>query len=307
MSQQGSMHDKARASGAGIIPRPPFAVPPDAGTMFERRAQRLAHLAAGHPLAPYLSFLSDLAQGQHAVLHGLSPLPPVAEGAPQVAVTHGMPRLAPDLVYGDGLDLAIEGLCAWIGRSARSAPAAALDAAAVLMDAPAKQRRSEARAVMMRHDQPEHRVRQNLMAAALQVHLARLASSIEPSELHAVADAVCPVCGGGVMTSSIVRWPNAANSRYCTCALCGTMWNVVRVKCLICSSTEGITYRTVEGISAIKAETCAGCRNYVKVLYETEDAQIEALADDVASIGLDMVLSQEGWTRAGTNIFLAGY
>ena len=34
---------------------------------------------------------------------------------------------------------------------------------------------------------------------------------------------------------------------------------------------------------------------------------LEPLADDVASLGLDMLLAEEGWKRGGQNPFLLGY
>jgi FdhE protein len=44
------------------------------------------------------------------------------------------------------------------------------------------------------------------------------------------------------------------------------------------------------------------------VLYQDKDAAIEPLADDVASLGLDQLMSGGGeYRRAGVNPFLAGY
>jgi FdhE protein len=86
------------------------------------------------------------------------------------------------------------------------------------------------------------------------------------------------------------------------------MWNVVRVKCVLCSSTEGISYKVIEGKpDSIKAETCDKCQRYVKILYQVNDPALEAVADDVASVGLDMLLTAETWTRGGQNLFLLGY
>ena len=65
--------------------------------------------------------------------------------------------------------------------------------------------------------------------------------------------------------------PKAHNTRFCTCSLCASMWNVVRVKCLLCGAMDGISFRSVEKQSdAVKAETCDKCRGYVKILYQGE-------------------------------------
>jgi len=86
------------------------------------------------------------------------------------------------------------------------------------------------------------------------------------------------------------------------------MWNVVRIKCLVCGTTEGISYRTIEGKpDTVKAETCEKCRTYVKILYQVKDPALEAVADDVATLGLDMLMAEEGWKRGGQNPFLLGY
>ena len=119
---------------------------------------------------------------------------------------------------------------------------------------------------------------------------------------------VCPVCGSAPMTSSVVGWPKAHNTRFCTCSLCATMWNVVRVKCVLCSSTGGISYRSIEGKpETVKEETCESCHAYVKILYQVNDSALDPLADDVATLGLDMLMAEEGWKRGGHNPFLMGY
>jgi FdhE protein len=45
----------------------------------------------------------------------------------------------------------------------------------------------------------------------------------------------------------------------------------------------------------------------VKILYQVKDPTLEPLADDVATLGLDMLLVEEGWKRGGQNPFLLGY
>jgi FdhE protein len=149
---------------------------------------------------------------------------------------------------------------------------------------------------------------QVLVTAALQVHFARLAALLTAEDLQPVADSACPVCCSAPMTCSIVGWPKAHNTRFCTCSLRATMWNVVRVKCLWCGSTDGLSYQMIEGKpDTVKAETCEKCRSYVKALYQVTDHALDPLADDVATLGLDMLMAQGGWKRRGQNPFLLGY
>jgi Protein involved in formate dehydrogenase formation len=57
----------------------------------------------------------------------------------------------------------------------------------------------------------------------------------------------------------------------------------------------------------VKAETCDKCRGYVKILYQVQDPALEPLADDVATLGLDMLMAEDGWKRGGQNPLLMGY
>ena len=45
----------------------------------------------------------------------------------------------------------------------------------------------------------------------------------------------------------------------------------------------------------------------MKILYQVNDAALDPLADDVATLGLDMLMAEEGWKRGGRNPFLMGY
>ena len=124
------------------------------------------------------------------------------------------------------------------------------------------------------------------VAAALQVHFARLAARLDADALVPVGDGACPGCGGPPVASMVVGWRGAHGSRFCACALCGTPWNYVRIKCVLCGSTKGIGYQGIEGERArVKAETCDDCRAYVKVLHQNKDTRLEPFADDVASLG----------------------
>jgi FdhE protein len=145
-----------------------------------------------------------------------------------------------------------------------------------------------------------------IINAALQSHFARLAA--EPRPLAALGDYVCPFCGGPPASSAIVGWAGIDRLRYATCALCATRWNAVRVKCLACSSTKGIHYQTIEGIAdTIKAECCDECQCYVKIMAEDEHPELDPIADDVASLGLDLLVREAGYRRAGMNPFLLGF
>ena len=110
------------------------------------------------------------------------------------------------------------------------------------------------------------------------------------------------------VSSRVVGWQGAENARYAACAFCGTQWNEVRVKCLACGSTKGIGYRSAETDEAvIKAECCDECRSWVKILYAMRNVSLDPVADDVASLGLDLLMGETEYRRAGFDPYLIGY
>ena len=79
---------------------------------------------------------------------------------------------------------------------------------------------------------------------------------------------------------------------------------MVRIKCSSCESTHGIDYYTLEGSNgAVKAESCNDCNFYLKLLYLEKKSQMEAMADDLATLTLDMLMDKEGKARRGPNLF----
>ena len=80
---------------------------------------------------------------------------------------------------------------------------------------------------------------------------------------------------------------------------------MVRVKCSHCQSTKGISYQSIEnGPRGIRAECCDTCHTYRKILYQEEDVAVEPVADDLASLALDLLLGEAGYRRANPNPLL---
>ena len=127
------------------------------------------------------------------------------------------------------------------------------------------------------------------VAAALQVHFARLAAGLDAAALVPVGDGACPGLRRPAGRLDGRRLAGAHGARFCGCALCGTLWNYVRIKCTLCGSTKGIGYQEIEGgAGTVKAETCDACRGYVKILHQNKDPALDPVADDVATLGLDL-------------------
>jgi FdhE protein len=287
--------------------KPPFAVLPDPSSLFLNRSKRLAALAPGHELAPYLTFLAGLTRAQHEIVPDLPPANLPSFQSIGQALEHGMPPISRAAFEPDAtVLLTIDRLLARLGQA--NVPAETAAAIQAVSVASAETRRAMVKAALDDATAIDELAQRVLVAAGLQVHFARLAALLAADDLKPVADGVCPVCGSAPMTSSVVGWPKAHNTRFCACSLCGTQWNVVRVKCVLCSSTGGISYRIIEGKpDTVKAETCDTCHAYVKILYQVNDHLLDPLADDVATLGLDMLMAEDGWKRGGHNPFLLGY
>ena len=291
----------------GGVSKAPFVRLPDPAILFPRRAARLRTLAANANIAPYLEFLSTICDAQSAILAFLAvpalPAPEIVTRARQFDMPP-IDRAAykPDAVMHETCCRLFEEL------EKIEKPGAAKTALARMrqLDDPSLDRLITA---VLADSIPADAFAEHIFtAAAVQVHFARLASRMNGGALVPVGVGVCPVCGGRPVSSLIVGWYGAEGARYASCTLCATLWNEVRVKCLVCGSTKGIGYQEIDGQDGtVKAETCDECGSYVKVFYQHKNVQLEPVADDVGSLALDQLLRDSAYSRAGMNPYLAGY
>jgi len=291
----------------GDIAEPPFALLPDPASLFARRSLRLRALAERHQLAAYLLFLAALSECQHRIQRGLPEPDLPTEDILRQAHQHGMPPLdRARLTTNEALNATMERLFALAVDI--EMPDSARDALRRACGADAAAREAMVRAVLADAVPVESLANHVYVAAALQVHFARLAARLDASTLRRLGDGVCPVCGGAPVASAIVGWQRAHGARFCTCSLCATQWHVVRIKCVLCESTEGIAYQALDGgPDVVKAETCENCHGYVKILQQHKDPELDPVADDVATLGLDILLRENGYRRGAVNPFLLGY
>ena len=147
------------------------------------------------------------------------------------------------------------------------------------------------------------------LGAALQVYFARIASALNASDVSACDVAtVCPCCGMRP-TGSIIRLdPDRVNYRYLMCSLCMTEWNMGRVRCSSCESEKSVGYLIIDDDvrsakdAPIRAETCDDCKTYLKIFLQEKDPAIDVIADDLASLALDMLVDEKGYSRTGPNL-----
>lgn len=283
----------------------PFMLLPER-SVFQARAARLSALAEGHALAEYLRFLAALARAQHASLALFRQvLPPGAQELERCR-EHGMPPLGArgwnrDPAWREALRFILAEL------EAGALPGAARAAIARLKDTDdaALERMAET-LLAGDHDETLDRAAIPFIGAALQGYWLHLVTTLGAGAFGRLEEIphLCPACGSAPMVSVVVTGADHG-LRYLTCPLCSAQWHEVRIKCVFCSTTKGIAYYGIEGGSpAVKAESCDTCQGYLKILYVEKDPNVDALADDVASVALDVLMAESGIARRGTNFFL---
>lgn len=286
---------------------PPAIIVPDAD-LFARRAERFDQLAGGHSLGDWLRFLGAISRAQHAALQALPPLSVPDDAALAFAREHRMPPLPAqswprDPAWHD----ALRRIAAAVTPAA---PEAARPDIARIATLPAERIEVLAGRVLHTELYGNDTALLPYVGAALQVLWTGLARKVSRGITPLDVPGVCPCCGF-LPVASVVRTAGAgdnsiANLRYLHCALCNVEWNLVRVKCAACDSTAGISYRELQGDGvkqpgAVRAETCDSCKSYLKIVYQ-EKGGVDPVADDLATLALDILVDEAGYARAGPNL-----
>jgi FdhE protein len=296
---------------------------PDPANLFLRRAARLRALSENHAVGDYLRLMAVLSDAQQAALGALSAQPqPAGEAAPSIdpqiilARRHGMPLLqAAGWPRDSRWRALLAELCdAVIARA--DIPDGVRSVCTRVRDWQSAHLEEQADLLLAGRICGVHAEAAPFIMAALQVYWVFMVTSL-PMDLvgdlgadrdqaaHANVSGVCPACGTFPVASVVRADKQYQGYRYLHCALCATEWHLVRIKCSHCLTTEGIRYHFVEGSSdAVRAESCAQCRTYCKILYQEKDAAVEPVADDLGSLTLDLLMTKDGYRRACGNPLL---
>jgi len=275
--------------------------------LFARRAGRFRQLSGGHPLGEYLAFLALLADAQQAALNRIVSLPLPAPGEQALCREHGMPLLAARTRSRDPAWL--EGLTMILRQMGEAAlPEAAREAISGLRRASAAGLEQRADRILAGDLAGTSPGELPLVAAGLQVYWVQLASSLGAEAFSRSQEAgVCPVCGSFPVAGVVHSGGKEQGLRYLCCALCSSQWHLVRVTCSSCTSNGGISYFNLEGSNgAVKAESCDHCGSYLKLFYLEKDSRMEPVADDLATLALDLLMDGMGKLRGPNLLFHPG-
>jgi FdhE protein len=288
---------------------------PDPGLLFDARAARFAALEEGHAAPGWLRFLSRLAAGQALAVRDVpAGRARAGGGGPPLAFSR-LPRDAAWRRMLGSIAAVVEG---------PGLPREAQDALRRVSALGAEELEALAGQVLAGAVGPDRIAMAPFVGAALQAWFASLAATLDPAAVERARGA-CPVCGGAPVAGVV----QGDRLRYVTCALCAAEWNVARVQCVACGneqveylhaqgaprgsdlapegapSTDAASPRRSDLDRGAKAEACGSCRTYLKLFDLEHRGGADAAADDAATIALDLLLAEEGYHRAGPNLYVA--
>ncbi|MCF6179514.1 MAG: formate dehydrogenase accessory protein FdhE [Geopsychrobacter sp.] len=135
------------------------------------------------------------------------------------------------------------------------------------------------------------------LATALGAGLQRCVEQGLKSEVKNWDHGYCPICGG---LPSIAELSGEEGKKKLQCGQCGNRWGFHRLTCSHCGNTdhESLGYFTAEGDPGYRVDICRKCSGYLKVVDSREKgANLPLEIEDVATLHLDLLATQEGFSR----------
>ena len=295
----------------------PTLLLPDPARLFAERALRLRQLAAGHAMRDYLLLLALVCEAQHSQAQQFPALT-VPTAAPHDAARQaGAPppeatRWPREPLWRAPLRALLQQV---LDQLPGDSPArAAIQATRELPDEVLEQQADRLLAgITLGLDMAAA----PLIAAGLQLyftHGVAASAAVQPNAFAVAAHApLCPCCGTPPVASITRLGGPQEGQRYLLCSLCNVQWHMPRIQCTHCGTAQGIEYQSLQPVSehgktdqrpAVEAETCQSCRHYLKIVHMARDLHVEPLADDLATLTLDLLVSEAGFERHGVNLLL---
>lgn len=107
----------------------------------------------------------------------------------------------------------------------------------------------------------------------------------------------CPLCGGVPVMGELC---GEEGKKQLHCGTCGTSWAFTRLKCSHCGNDDVATleYFSAEGDAGHRVNVCRKCSCYLKLVdSRAAGAELPLDIEDLATLHLDLMAQQEGFTR----------
>jgi len=269
--------------------------------LFARRGKRFRQLSEGHSLGSWLNYLATVSDIQQAALDRLSSAP-----------FDWFHQLQPSELQDAPSVLAKVASIYEVLASQKPVVAAANTGLTEAAPAPVLSE-AELKSSVTRNrdlaqgltDGSDRNLNDLMVAAAMQVVWTAVAQQVKATNLNPTNSELCPVCGSAAVGSIVLAGEGKSGLRFQHCCLCSSRWNVVRAHCTLCEDGSKVQYLSLQDKhQAIAAETCEHCHGYAKISFQDKDLEVDPVADDLATLALDVLVGEEGMGRAAPNLFL---
>ena len=271
--------------------------------LYQRRAARLRELAQDHPLADYLLFAAAIADAQLALLETM-PIPQ----DPRLQALSGeqLANKPLDVKNWQRDPIWRKLLTALLEKLKPSANDQILTTIEWLEKAADSELEELADNVLAQEFATISSDKAVFVWAALSLYWLQLVQQIPHNAKQESTENLhcCPVCNTAP-TASLVHFGSQQGLRYLHCALCESEWNMVRSQCSNCGQNKELDYWSIDDyMAAIRSESCGSCKSYLKIMFQEKEPKVEVIADDLASLFLDMEMEEKGFMKSGLNPFI---
>lgn len=279
----------------------PFFIPPKKN-LFAERALRFDELADADESGwcDYLRLLADVCRAQDVVLNHTDDSLPQSDGATRLPESNGAWIPIELKSY---LTILINELYDKVNPTIQ----AALNDLATCSET---ELHDMAKRVLCDEVPENEHVFRIWLHSVLQCVWTAWASQLRDEDVPSVDErSVCPCCGGEAVASVVLNGGDWQGLRYLHCAMCNSRWNALRAKCTFCGDQSAIALQHIEGaqsgvLHGARGESCGKCGSYRKLFLLQNQQYADPIADDLASLAVDILLGSEGIQRGGHNPFL---
>lgn len=294
--------EKQKTEKVGVVGNTPLLFYPSPKTLYKNRIERLKLLAKDSPFADYLLFCAKIVEAQQQCLQ-------------ENPLTRDLVQTVRDAADKDLAPLSIANLPLtdeWLDylhviiHQLKGYNQPIDDAVTQLENESKATLNTLATNLLTGNFEQINSNKAIFIWSALSLYYSQLANQLPGKAIVDVGEQrqYCPVCHSMPIASNIHLGANVG-SRYLHCSLCESEWNVTRVKCTNCEDMSALNYYSLDDErAAIKAECCDTCHSYLKIFNQEKLPHLDIVADDLASLMLDMKIEEAGFAKTGINPFL---